>query len=386
MRYARPETLDEAFALLAARRAPDRRRHRPRWARSTAASSPPALLVDLQAAGLGGITRDGDGAARSAPTATLADARGGGARRALPAVATAAAERGVAAAAQRRHGRRQPLPGHALLVLPRARVALLARRRRHLLRADRRPPQAQPRAGRLHLGAPVRPRARPGAPAARPSPCASPAASASCRCSSSTGGRPRTTARCSTLAPGELVVEVRLPAPPDGVDLRARRRAPGVLVPARVRGRGARAAAASGSSPPAWRTSRASSTRTTRCAGLAGNPQTGWKRHLLATLVDPRPEGHRMIATVAGRRPGLSLRLAEAARGVVGPPARGARASTWRPTTGRAWPWWAARRCGCDRCWPRTASPPSSTRDPSRGSRPRWAWGSRCCRRRSRRR
>ena len=36
---------------------------------------------------------------------------------------------------------------------------MLARRRRHLLRADRRPPQAQPRAGRLHLRPPLRPRA-----------------------------------------------------------------------------------------------------------------------------------------------------------------------------------------------------------------------------------
>ena len=69
------------------------------------------------------------------------------------------------------HRRRQPLPAHALLVLPRPRVELLAGRRRHLLRADRRAPQAQPAAGRLHLGAPVRPRAgaagvpRDGAPA-----------------------------------------------------------------------------------------------------------------------------------------------------------------------------------------------------------------------------
>ena len=42
----------------------------------------------------------------------------------------------------------------------------------------------------------------------------SPTASASCRCSSSIAGRPRTTARSSRSPSGEIVVAVRLPAPP----------------------------------------------------------------------------------------------------------------------------------------------------------------------------
>ena len=114
---------------------------------------------------------------------------------------------------------------------------MLARRRRHLLRADRRAPQAQPRAGRLHLRPPLRPRARPRRVRRDASCCALRTASASCRCSTSIGGRRRTTARSSSLEPGELVVAVRLPAPPDASAYLRRRRAAGVLVPARL-GRG----------------------------------------------------------------------------------------------------------------------------------------------------
>ena len=157
--YARPATLDEALELLArdGRRA-DGRRHRPRGAgrprhpRAGAPRRPPGRRA----------RRDRRGRRRRP------DRRDGDARRARCLAARRAVRRRrdrgrsgrLAAPAQRRHGRREPLPAHALLVLPRRRVALLARRRRHLLRADRRPPQAQPRARRLHLRAPVRPRAR----------------------------------------------------------------------------------------------------------------------------------------------------------------------------------------------------------------------------------
>ena len=142
----------------------------------------------------------------------------------------------VAAPAQRRHRRRQPLPAHALLVLPRPRVALLARRRRHLLRADRRPPQAQPRARRLHLGASVRPRAGPRrlrrdgrralggrrarAAAARPLP---PPDRGRPVAADARPGRARD-GRAAARAAGRL-------------GLRAGRRAAGVLVPARRRRR-----------------------------------------------------------------------------------------------------------------------------------------------------
>ena len=180
---------------------------------------------------------DGDGVAIGAAT-TLADVGGADALRAVRGRARTAA--GAAASPllrNQRHRRRQPLPAHALLVLPRPRVALLARRRRHLLRADRRPPQAQPRARRLHLGAPVRPRA--GARGAAARRCVVRSAGGRARAAAARALPPAdraTTGRCSTLAPGELVTAV-------GCRRRPTRRptcAPasgGVLVPAASRRR-----------------------------------------------------------------------------------------------------------------------------------------------------
>ena len=148
----------------------------PTWpASSTAASPPPATIVDLQALGLGGDRGRPASGVRIGGTTTLADvaverrarARGRSSRE-------AAARCRLAAPAQPGHRRRQPLPAHALLVLPRPRVELLARRRRHLLRPDRRAPQAQPAAGRLHLGAPVRPRAGAAGLPRRPCTCSRP--------------------------------------------------------------------------------------------------------------------------------------------------------------------------------------------------------------------
>ena len=69
------------------------------------------------------------------------------------------------------------------------------------------------------------------------------------------------------LAVGELVVAVRLPAPPGGVGLSADGRAAGVLVPARLGRGGPRGATSSRSPRPASRTSRARSTRPTRSPG-----------------------------------------------------------------------------------------------------------------------
>ena len=146
---------------------------------------------------------------------------------------------------------------------------MLARRRRHLLRADRRPPQAQPRGGGLHLGAPLRSRAgargvwrdrrralrrrRARAAAARALPPADrgqPLARHARR-----GGDRRRGA-----APGAA----------GGVRLPPHRRAAGVLVPARLGRRRPARATRSRSSRPASPTSRVRSTRPTRSPGCPG--------------------------------------------------------------------------------------------------------------------
>ena len=91
--------------------------------------------------------------------------------------------------------------GGSLLVLPPPRPDLLAGRRRHLLRPDRRPPKARPGDRRLHLGRAQRPRGRAAGPRRRGH-HQPPHASA---WRSSTGGRPRTTVRRSRCEPGELI-------------------------------------------------------------------------------------------------------------------------------------------------------------------------------------
>ncbi len=186
--------------------------------RSIAASSRPSCSSTSRGAASSALEPRTAGFAIGAGV-TLADARRGRARRALRRARDGRLARRLAAAAQRRHRRRQPLPGHALLVLPRRGVALLARRRRHLLRADRRPPQAQPQAGRLHLGA-SRPTSRPRSPpAARASSCARRGEPRARRCSTSTGIPTEDNRSLLTLESGEIVSEVRLPAPPDGLGL-----------------------------------------------------------------------------------------------------------------------------------------------------------------------
>ena len=189
-----------------------RRPDRPRLSRPTSSSTsrPPASAA----------SRRGGAASASAPRRRSPSVASSELVAPYAAVARPPRLRGLAAPAQPGHRRRQPLPAHALLVLPRRRVALLARRRRHLLRADRRPPQAQPPARRLHLGPSLRPRARPrglrrdGRRAVRRRRARLPLLELY--------RRPTDEPLALTLAAGELVTTVRLPAPPDAsVYLRA---------------------------------------------------------------------------------------------------------------------------------------------------------------------
>ena len=121
--------------------------------------------------------------------------------------------RGVAADSQPGHDRRQRVAGHALLVLPR-RLAVLPRRRQHLLRrhADgdqsrARDPRRRPLRGRQ----PVRHRAR--ADRARradgdPQPRT---ASASCAAEDYFIGPGTDITRMTVLPPGELLTAIRMP-------------------------------------------------------------------------------------------------------------------------------------------------------------------------------
>ena len=282
--YARPASLDEALELLAADGAAPLGGGTDLAGQVDRGIRAPTTLVDLRDAGLATVEPDGDGV-RIGAAVTLAELAASPLLEPYAAVVDSGLARRVAAAPQRRHRGRQPLPAHALLVLPGRGVALLARRRRHVLRADRRPPQARPRAGRLHLGAPVRPRAgarglrgdgrgslvgwRPGA----------------CRCSTSTGRPTAENRSLLTLEPGELVVAVRLPAPPDAsayrrLGERAAFSFPLVSVAAARRGDEVALVAAGVANVP-----RALD-RSDPLAGLPGNPQSAWKRRALATLAE----------------------------------------------------------------------------------------------------
>ena len=109
----------------------------------------------------------------------------------------------------------QPRPARALLVLPPSRPDLLARRRRHLLRADRRPPQARPRGRGLHLGRALRPRRRAARARRERARRGRRPGERSCRSPSSTRGRREDHRSAVQLARGELITAVELPAPPD---------------------------------------------------------------------------------------------------------------------------------------------------------------------------
>ena len=283
--YARPGSVDEALELLARRTAPPCSRAAPTSpGRSTAGSARPRCSSTCRTRASAASTPDGDGL-RIGATTTLAELAARRPRRAVRGRRDGRRPRGLAAPAQPGHRRRQPLPAHALLVLPRRGVDLLARRRRHLLRADRRPPQAQPRAGRLHLGASLRPRSgarrvrrdrrralarrRAGDAAARslpPSDRRQPLARhARARArSSSPSGCPRrpTPRRTSARASGRR-----------SRSRSSRSRRLGAATPLTL------AAAGVANIPRALDPADP-------LAGLPGHPQSAWKRKVLATLVE----------------------------------------------------------------------------------------------------
>ena len=181
---------------------------------------------------------------------------------------------------------------------PWARMDLLARRRRHLLRTDRRPPKARARARRSHLLR-IRPTLRRHSPRqGRPWSCAAVPASASSCCSISTAVRPRRIGRwwCSSLASSSpRAADPRRPSGRLTCE-------PASAAPSRSRSSplpphgGGRICAWS---RRGWRTSRESLDPGDPLDGLPGHPQSAWKRDVLAELV-------RRAA--AGRRLGLSCR------------------------------------------------------------------------------
>ena len=234
----------------------------------------------MQRAGLDTLAADGDGLVIGAGV-TLATLAASELLAPYAAARDGRLARRLAAAAQRRHRRRQPLPGHALLVLPRRGVALLARRRRHLLRADRRPPQAQPAfpATASRRTPPTwRRRSR---RSARASSCARRAGERELELLELYRIPTQERRSLLTLEPGEIVARCACPRRRDASAFRRlgerqafsfplverRRRAP------RRRGRSGRRRRREHP--------RARSTRRTRSRELPGNPQTMWKRTVL---------------------------------------------------------------------------------------------------------
>ena len=186
--------------------------------------------------------------------------------------------------------RQQSLPAHAVLCTTAARSGRAgSEAATPAMPRSASTASTQPRAGRLgHLRPPLRPRAGARRMCGRWSSALSSGERELCRCSTCTGARRR-----QPLA--------RRPPPRAG---RARhcRAAPGAAATHRFicktrRGRQAFsfplvsvAAARRGDDVSlvqrGWRTSRARSTRPDPLAGLPGNPQSAWKRTVLATLVE----------------------------------------------------------------------------------------------------
>ena len=143
--YARPTSLDEALELLAGEGAAPLGGGTDLAGQVDRGIRVPGLLVDLQDVGLDTIEprQTVSRSAPRSPSATLQPPRARGLRRGRH----GRRERRLTAVTGGRHRGWQPLPAHPLLVLPRARAHLLARRWGHLLRTARRPSQAQPPAG-----------------------------------------------------------------------------------------------------------------------------------------------------------------------------------------------------------------------------------------------
>ena len=306
--YARPGALDEALALLAAPGAQRaRRRHRPRARCSRGIG--PADDGRRRARGCSGdaIERAGDGLAHRRRDARRRRRRRRARRRALRGARPGGRGGRLAAAARDGHGGRQPGQHVRCWYFRHPDLTCWLRGRRHLLRPDRRPPQARPRGGRLHLGRAV----RPGGGAAR--------AGRERRVTASRRRarfplaelyrRPSDDAPLDrALARGELITaRRRCRAPPARERLRARRRAarPGRSRCARRRRRALRRRHAPGRDRRLTTLPRLLDPADP-LAGLPGLEQTGWKRRLLQALADDALArgGVSRIGIAAGGAPG----------------------------------------------------------------------------------
>ena len=114
-------------------------------------------VVDLRGAGLEGIEVAGEGLRIGAATRIADVARHPDVTARFAVLAQAAAAVGSPQLREMGTVAGNLCQAVRCWYLPPSRPDLLAARRRHLLRPDRRPPQARPRAGRLHLGGAVRP-------------------------------------------------------------------------------------------------------------------------------------------------------------------------------------------------------------------------------------
>ena len=281
--YARPGSLDEAFDLL----------DRPGAAVLAGGTDlagqvdrglrEPSLLVDLQAAGLGGIRTEAGGLEIGATT-TLAELAASDAVAPYAAVGTAA---GLAASAPLRN---QGTVGGNLCQHTRCWYyrgaewncwlgggdtcfAQIGDHRKHNLEPgdciSAHPSDLAPALARAEPPSSSRPGQEPGR----------------WSCSSSTGARPKTTAHSLALGAGELVTAVRLPAPPNASTyLRTGERLAFSFPLVSV------AAARHGAAVSVFAAGIANIPRpidpADPLAGLPGHPQSAWKRQVLATLVE----------------------------------------------------------------------------------------------------
>ena len=216
LRAARP-TPRRAVAAAAdgAERALPRRRHEPRRPDEARRRRRPSALVDVSRLPTTTIEETADGGLRIGAAVRNSDlAAAPAVRERYPVLVAGAAGRRVGPAAQPRHGRRQPAPAHALLVLPgRHEAVQQARARLGLPGARGRPPQ--PRDPRPLASTASRPTRRTWPSR---SPRSTPRARRAARTASARspmpglhrlpGDEPQ---RDTVLEPGELITAVELP-------------------------------------------------------------------------------------------------------------------------------------------------------------------------------